>query len=458
MSDQNFQPVPANPKFDPNAAHMNRPRVRPVRVFPAQYAGAQLMGIADARQISEKVVLTSPAAQLVLPLFDGSKDVDTIVREVGRGLTREILEQLIAQLDDAGLMYGPTFDAVQTKMRSEFDASPNLPPASSAQFADALGTEAAGGPDAWKAKSENEQQELGAKRLREVFDEWMAAALKDAEKPSLDTLPKAIVAPHLDYPRGWINYASAYGRLRVVDRPDRVIILGTNHFGESTGVCGCDKGFETPLGACNIDADLLAKLKQRLGSDNATKLFAHRFDHEREHSIELQVPWIQHVLGKDDAGNYPKVFGALIHDPTVNNGESYDGNGLGLPVFLETLKAVIRELPGKTLVVSSADLSHVGPQFGDQVALGGNSEEANNARNNIFRHDQEMLRMLVDKKPDEMIAAMSWQQNPTRWCSIGNLIATMKLVDPQNIEVFNYAGAMDEQGSALVTSVSMAMS
>ncbi len=455
MSD--FQPVPTSPKFDPSAAHHMKPRVRPVRVFPAQYGGNQLMGIADARQISEKVVLTSPAAQLVLPLMDGTKDVEMIVKEVGHGLTRPILDQLVAQLDDAGLLHGPTFDALQAQLHADFDASPTLPPASTAAFADALGANAAGGEEAWKAKSESEQRELGASKLREAFDEWINAALKDVEKPSLDALPRAIVVPHLDYPRGWVNYASAWGRLRVTDRPDRVIILGTNHFGEATGICGCDKGYETPLGVCEVDQQLLAKLRERLGNDNATRLFANRFDHEREHSIELQVPWIQHVLGKDDSGKFPKVFGVLIHDPTVNNGESYDGNGLALAPFLDALRETIKGLPGKTLVVSSADLSHVGPQFGDQVALAGNDEQATQARNNVFRHDQEMLKILIERKPDELIAAMSWQANPTRWCSIGNMVAAMKLVDPSKVDVFNFAGAMDEQGSALVTSVSMAM-
>ncbi len=446
-----------NPQFNPSLPHHMKPRVRPVRVFPTQYDGAQLMGIADARQISEKVVLTSPAAQLILPLMDGTKDVEMIVKEVGRGLSRLILDQLVAQLDDAGLLHGPTFEAMQSRMHADFDASATLPPASTAAFADALGAQAAGSEEAWKAKSEDEQRALGASRMREMFDEWIGTALKDAQSPSMDALPRAIVVPHLDYPRGWINYASAWGRLRVVDRPERVIVLGTNHFGEATGICGCDKGYETPLGVCEVDDQLLASLRQRLGSDNATRLFSHRFDHEREHSIELQIPWIQHILGKDDAGKFPKIFGALVHDPTVNNGESYDGGGLALQPFLDALRETIKTLPGKTLVVSSADLSHVGPQFGDQVALAGNDEQSAQARNNVFRHDQDMLKMLIERKPDELVAAMSWQSNPTRWCSIGNLIATMKLVNPEKVEVFNFAGAMDEQGSALVTSVSMAM-
>src|SRR5262249_15457738 len=179
------------------------------------------------------------------------------------------------------------------------------------------------------------------------------------------------VAPHIDYPRGWLNYAAVWGRLRVADRPDRVVILGTNHFGESTGVCGCDKGYESPLGVSEVDTQLLESLKNALGADNAAKLLANRYDHEREHSVELQIPWIQHCLGADDSGAFCRVLGVLVHDPTVNNGESYDGKGLALPVFIDALKNALALVGGRTLIVASADLSHVGPAFGDPQSLAG---------------------------------------------------------------------------------------
>jgi len=444
------------PKFDSAAAHQCMPRLRPVRGFPAQAGDQVALGLADARQVSDKVVFTSPAAQYVLPLMDGQKTLDEIVGAVGKGLSRPILEGLVAQLDDAGLLFGPRFDEMLAKMRQEFDSAPVLPPASTAAMADALLAQDDGA--AFATMSPEEKAERGAKRLREVFDQWIAAALKDVANPSLDQLPKAVVAPHIDYPRGWLNYGSVWGRLRIVDRPDRVVVLGTNHFGESTGVCGCDKGYESPLGICEVDAELVAKLRANLGEADAQKLFANRYDHEREHSIELQIPWIQHCLGAGEDGKFCKVFGALIHDPTVINGESYDGKGVSLTAFIDALKATLAQLPGRTLVVASADLSHVGPAFGDQQSLAGDEGEAAQFRNKVFQHDREMVELIVNRKPDELVAAMCWQQNPTRWCSIGNLVAVLKVVEPQAVEMFNFAAAMDEQGTMMVSTVGMAMS
>lgn len=459
MSQLTPSPVPP---FDPAKPHLQKPRLRPVRGFPAEAQGPDgathvMLGLADARQVSDKIVLTLPASQLILPLMDGSRGLDEMVKQVGRGLDRKFLEGLVSQLDDAGLLEGPTFDALLSKLRQEFDASDLLPPASTAAFAEALVER---NEDGTPKEQLPISEELQAERLKKLLDAWMNEVMKQAPDGALNALPRAIVTPHLDYPRGWINYAAVFGRLRVADRPDRVIILGTNHFGLSTGVCGCDKGYRTVLGACEADKVLIEKLNAKLGEENSRKLFANRYDHEREHSIELQIPWIQHVFGKDEAGNYPRVFGALVHDPAVKNGESYDGNGLDLQPFVDALKAAIAEMPGgpsKTLIISSADLSHAGPAFGDQHALAGDEGEGAEARNRIFQHDQEMLQLLAENKPWDLVSQMAWMQNPTRWCSTGNLVAGMLIAEPKEIKVLNYSAAMDQQGTAMVSSVAMIM-
>ncbi len=447
---------PEAPRFDSSAPNQVRPRLRKVRGFPFPVQtpdGKQqvLLGLADAQQISAKMVVTQPAFQAVLPLMDGSRDVDQIVAECGRGLQRPMLEQFIAQLDDAGLINGPRHDALVAELRANFDKSEHLPPGSTAQIADLLVVQEVG-----KDATDEQKAELGPAKLREMLDKWIDAALKDVENPAFNTLPKAIVAPHLDYPRGWYNYAQVYGRMRVVDRPDRVVVLGTNHFGQSTGVCGCDKGFGSPLGVCPADTGLIAALRTRLG-DKAEALFKDRYDHENEHSIELHIPWLQHVLGPDDAGNYPKIFGALVHDPLINNGESYDGQGVDLDSFVNALRGALDEVGGTTLIVSSADLSHVGPAFGDQQALAGEEGPGAEFRAKTATHDREMLQTLVEKRTEDLIGSMAWQQNPTRWCSIGNMVAAVRLANPERVELLNYAAAMDPQGTTFVSSAAMAM-
>lgn len=447
---------PAPPQFNPGAPNQARPRLRKLRGFPfpvQMQDGKQqvLLGLADAQQISEKMVVTQPAFQAVLPLMDGSRDIDQIVAEVGRGLQRPVLEQFVAQLDDAGLIFGPVHEKMLVDLRTNFDKADHLPPASTAQLADLLVMQELG-----QEATDEQKAEHGPAKLREMLDKWIDAALKDVENPAFDTLPKAIVAPHLDYPRGWYNYAQVYGRMRVVDRPDRVVILGTNHFGQATGVCGCDKGFASPLGVCPVDQELVNALRSELG-ESASTLFAERYDHENEHSVELHIPWIQHVLGADERGNYPKIFAALVHDPIVNNGQSYDGNGVDLEPFVEALKRALAKVGGTTLIISSADLSHVGPSFGDQQPLSGAEGPGAEFRARVASHDKEMLQTFTEGRFEDLVGSMAWQQNPTRWCSIGNMVATARVAQPERIELLNYAAAMDPQGTTFVSSAALAM-
>lgn len=451
------QNPPQPPQFDPSAEHQMRPKLRRIRGFPlpARMPDGKevtLMGLADAQQVSDKVVATNPAFQVILPLLDGTRDLDQIVAEVGRGLTREVLEPFIAQLDGALLLHSPGFEAALAEHHAKFDSSDTLPPGATAQFADMLVVQEFG-----QETTPEQKAEQGPGKLSDTIDQWMNQVADQFKRPPFETLPRAIMAPHVDYPRGWINYAAVWSRMRGLDRPDRVVVLATNHFGAATGVCGCDKGYESPLGVCPADTGLIAAVRGRLGDEAADKLFQNRYDHEAEHSVELQIPWIQKVFGFDDSGKGVPVFGVLIHDPTVNNGESYDGEGLALDTFVEAMKGALADLGGRTLIVSSADLSHCGPAFGDQQRTAGDDEDAKGFRDKIAQHDQEMLGFVREKRAEDLIGAMAWQQNPTRWCSIGNIVATMQIVEPEQVEVMSYLASVDPQGASLVSSAAVAM-
>lgn len=463
MTDTPQQPGASFPPFDPAAPHQQKPRLRPVRGFPIQMKDREhpMLGLADARQISSKIVVTSPAAQAILPHLTGEHDLDAIIVRVNESvqgqtasrLERRTLEQFVAQLDDAALIEGPTFEKLYEELKTDFDSKEVLPPSTTAQLADALVQKAHG-----DETTEEQKRAEGGERLGKLFDEWIAQSLKDAQDPSFDRLPRAVIAPSIDYQRGWVNYASVYGRMRVVDKPDRVIILGTNHFGSATGVCGCDKGYETPIGVSSLDRAFREAIDSRLGAEDAQKLYASRYDHEREHSIEHQIAWVQHVFGAGDEG--PAVWGALVHDPTRNAGESYDGKGLAMDPFVEALRGAIEAVGGRTLVVASVDLSHIGPMFGDRQSVAGD-EKTNEAgvrmRNRAVEHDRSMLQMFAEGKVDEMVASLAWQKNPTRWRGVGAMTAAARAVLPGEVRMLNYMGAIDQQGMAMISSCSAAI-
>ena len=294
----------------------------------------------------------------------------------------------------------------------------------------------------------------GGVKLDEILGQWMDQAAEQLKLAPAETMPKAIMVPHVDYPRGWINYASGWGRLRGLDAPDRIVILGTNHFGSATGVCGCDKGYETPLGVSPLAQDFFDAITAELGPENTAKLLEHRYDHERAHAIELQVAWLQHVFGGES--NVP-VMGFVVHDPLANAGESYDGEGLGIEPFVEALRGAIGKLDGETLIVAAADLAHVGPQFGDQQTLVGDDESAKAFREEVMNHDRQMVGLIAQGKHSELVSAIQWQQNRMRWTGLGPIVAAMRACGEPETRVLNYFAAADPKGQALVSSFAAAI-
>ncbi len=119
--------------------------------------------------------------------------------------------------------------------------------------------------------------------------------LRDAalRVPDDSGAPKAIVAPHAGYVYSGPVAASAYARLGPArDVVRRVVLLGPSHRVPVRGLATTSAdAFQTPLGEVPIDGDardLALSLPQVTLSDEA---------HAYEHSLEVQLPFLQRVLG-----------------------------------------------------------------------------------------------------------------------------------------------------------------
>src|SRR5690242_6040104 len=105
--------------------------------------------------------------------------------------------------------------------------------------------------------------------------------------------PKALIVPHAGYMYSGPVAAQAYDELvgaRGTVR--RVVILGPVHRVPVRGLAlPGSQAFATPLGTIRIDAEAIAALRplpQVVQSDAA---------HAREHSLEVQLPFLQKQLG-----------------------------------------------------------------------------------------------------------------------------------------------------------------
>jgi MEMO1 family protein len=137
--------------------------------------------------------------------------------------------------------------------------------------------------------------------LRTVVAECLAQAEgvqpapngEDAVDPAPTSIPKALIAPHAGYVYSGPIAASAYITLRgAAHRIERVVLIGPSHFVPFRGLAvSRAEAFETPLGSVPIDE---AGRREVLHVPNVVAADA---PHAQEHSLEVQLPFLQVLLG-----------------------------------------------------------------------------------------------------------------------------------------------------------------
>jgi MEMO1 family protein len=159
--------------------------------------------------------------------------------------------------------------------------------------------------------------------------------LEDA-RASAGPAPKAVIVPHAGYVYSAPIAAAAYARLAALRGTiRRVVLLGPTHRVPVRGLAvPATAAFATPLGAVAIDRDAIARLRdlpQVVTSDAA---------HAQEHALEVQLPFLQAVLG--EFALVPLAVGDATADEVAGVLDALWGGP-------------------ETLVVVSSDLSHYHP-------------------------------------------------------------------------------------------------
>ena len=392
--------------------HLQLPALRQFQAFPIKKDGQQYIALRDHYALVNETMVVPPNIFAVIQRINGNTPAKDIA-DVAKAPPEQFIK-LLQKLDNSGLLWGPTSTALENKKIEELNTNGSFPIKASGTL----------GKDKEKCKAQ------------------LAHWFSQTEDPEFSTEVKAIIAPHLDYGRGWPNYASAYYAWQNTKAPDRVVVLGTNHFGEGDGVVISTIGFNTPIGTCPIDEKIVGAIVDKFGNGITRDLI----DHAAEHSIELQIPWIQQCFGS------VPIVAALIPSPLMEMLED-DGDNVRTKTdqFIPFLKEILQKFGGKTLVVASADLSHVGQQFGEPRPV---DEQR---KFDVERHDREMMTKYITNDCEEFISAMKWHNNSTHWCSIGNMSAALNLVEPDEIELIDYRQACDDKGIALVSSCAIAL-
>lgn len=382
----------------------------------------------DRAGISASRLLVSPLGLLIAGRLDGSSSIldisDNLSREFGSSVSCQEIETIVAALDDAVFLEGVRFQDFQAQAARDF-RSAVLRPASSAGSA----------------------YDDDPAKLAEELDRMLAEA-PHPEEPchTLSSPPKGIIIPHIDYMRGAPGYGQAYRTLAEAPAPKTVVVVGTAHLPLRNRYSLCEKAFDTPLGAVEVDVDLCQKLRQAVKPfcDIDADILAHR----GEHSIELQAVWIRHVYG-EDVRIVPLLAGSLQE---FLEGERQPDEALNDPVFKAVAECLGDAVAGGGVaIMASADLSHVGPRFGD----------ARDICNQYLAEVEEMDRKYLEAVSDSPLAGLeSLASHGDQYHVCGSAcIFTMGLALPGvNASLLGYHQAVTPEMRQAVTYASMLFS
>jgi hypothetical protein len=188
------------------------------------------------------------------------------------------------------------------------------------------------------------------KTLSDMIDVLLA----QASGPPVSDPILAAVAPHAGYPYSGpvaaYTYAALKGRAY-----KRVVVIAPSHFAafDFTSIYEGD-AYGTPLGNVPVDKDFARQLASMSPTMRLSGQGHDPTPEGGEHAIEVQLPWLQTVLG-----NFELV-------PIVMGNQSYESSrALGVAL----VKLIEKDgKPGETLVLASSDLSHY-HTYDDAVAM-----------------------------------------------------------------------------------------
>jgi AmmeMemoRadiSam system protein B len=322
----------------------SRPALRPVEsiVVPDREHGKVLV-LRDTQGVTDAHAVVPPVLVPVVARFTGRLTCEEVAREasaeLGVEVPVEVVVRLAGELEGGLFLEGAVFQEARFKVERAF-AEANVRPASHAGGA-----------------YHGEPARLRRYIERECLARANGAGARAAEHGTM----VGLVAPHIDPWRGALGYGHAYGALAAALPPeaDTFIVFGTSHAPMREPFALCRKSFATPLGT--VEADL-ASIDALSAHADGFDPYADQFNHKREHSLEFQVVFLNHLLGGRPFRIVPVLAGLGAQQMTGEDPE----RDVRVARFVDGVRELVEARPGRVVVVAGADLAHVGPRFGDE--------------------------------------------------------------------------------------------
>jgi len=381
------------------------PRLRhDLDFFPSPSPEHPGLFLRDPFRYSDAMLIVPPLLVECLRCFDGRQtDLDlrlALVRLTGDLDTGQVADHFRQTLSQAGFLEDETFAKMRDQERQAFAARAVREPAhaGSAYPAD---------PAA----------------LRQTLSGWTEGG---DGGPSWDGKLAAIAAPHVSPAGGWQSYRAAYGLLRPEHRDRTFVILATSHYGAPESFGLTRKNFRTPLGEVVTDTALVDRLAKRAANSVEMEDFCHSF----EHTIELQLVFLQHALGAG-VRIVPVLCGPFAQS-ILAGGKPEDDDKV--KAFCEALGELQDREGDRLLWVLGVDMAHMGARYSDRFRARAGEGKMQEVR----QRDRERIARINAADAAGFWDLVQQNRDDLKWCGSSPFYAFLKSVPGLRGELLHY--------------------
>jgi AmmeMemoRadiSam system protein B len=339
-----------------------------------------------------------------LRCFDGLQtDLDLrslLVRMTGDLQVGNLERHLIETLSSAGFLEDEIFAQMKAARERDFAQAPKREPAH------------AGG--AYPA-------EIGA--LRETMTRYMDGA---PSRPPAAPQLCGIAAPHVSPEGGWQSYRAAYQQLGPELKDRTFVILATSHYGAPQHFGLTRKTFVTPLGETATDTALVDHLHAQGGPAVLMEDYCHSF----EHTVELQVIFLQHIYGPD-IRILPILCGSYANSLYRGGAPEADE---GVRHFLGALAEMAAREAAKLFWILGIDMAHMGARYQDDFS----AYADRGVMAEVAERDRQRLARVVESDGDGFWNLVQQNHDDLKWCGSAPLYTFLKTLPEARGELLRY--------------------
>lgn len=220
--------------------------------------------------------------------------------------------------------------------------------------------------------------------------------------PRANDKVRGMILPHIDLRVGGATYAHGYAELMNRCEADLFVILGVAHQSPGNGLYYVStKDFATPLGVVKTEKNIARKLQDVAECDPENAELAHR----TEHSIEFQTVMLQALLAQRQNRDFeivPVLCGSI--DSFLLD-ETSPLDSAAFTTFARHLRKELDDSGRRWCILSSVDLSHVGPEFHHSTMM------TERLLPPVERADRKMLKILESLDPEAFYKEIARTQN-----------------------------------------------